>query len=160
MSAIPVITGVSGGGRWSHYGGPVGATPPTLDGSEWGPCRKQNWFHKSDSPRRALIRTLCPSVRGFLSCHRAPLTSPRSRVGHCVCEVEETQELATEKRITPLQKIFLDSHPHFGNHDLVIALQTTASTTVQSRAVAAGQPKLPYGNHAKCTRRTAVGLGF
>jgi hypothetical protein len=26
---------VSGGGRWCHYGGPVGATLPTLDGGEW-----------------------------------------------------------------------------------------------------------------------------
>lgn len=78
---------------------------------------------------------------------------------HCVREVEDPRT-GYEKRITTFQKIFLDSHPHFVNHDLVIALQTTASTTVPSRAVAVGQPKLPHGNHAECPGRTAVGFGF
>lgn len=76
------------------------------------------------------------------------------------CKVERTQELVTEKRITPFQKNFLDSGPHFENHDLVIVLQTTVSTTVKSRAVGAGRPKLPYGNHAECPRRPGVGFGF
>jgi len=74
---------------------------------------------------------------------------------------EKPQQLATEKRITLLQKIFLDFHPHFGNHDLVIALQKTASKMVPaSGVVAAGQPKLPYGNHAACPRQTAVDCGL
>jgi hypothetical protein len=42
-----------------------------------------------------------------------------------------------KKRIT--LKIFLDSDVRFVNHDLVIALQMTASTTTRSRSVAAGQ---------------------
>ena len=71
------------------------------------------------------------------------------------------QKLATKKTITPFEKIFLDSRSHFEDYALVIALQTTASTTaLVSGVVAAGQPKLPHGNDAACPRRTAVDSGF
>lgn len=78
-------------------------------------------------------------------------------IGIGVCGAVETQELATERTITPIQKIFLDSRSHFGNHGPVITLRTTVSTTVpESRAFAAGQLKLPYGNQAENPRRTVV----
>jgi hypothetical protein len=70
------------------------------------------------------------------------------------------QDVAT-KKIVPSQKIFVDSHPTFGDHDLVIAFQTMTSTLVTaSRPVAAGQPKLPYGNRAESPRRTAIEFGW
>src|SRR5271169_61551 len=38
---------VSGGRRWSHFGGPVGTTPPSLGGGAWlQPCRGGQLFQE------------------------------------------------------------------------------------------------------------------
>jgi hypothetical protein len=47
-----------------------------------------------------------------------------------VRKAEGIEKLATEKIIALFQQILLDSHSRFGNPDLVIALQTTGSTTL------------------------------
>ena len=69
-------------------------------------------------------------------------------------------ELVTKKIITGFQKILLDTHWYFGDHDLVIAIRMTASIAVRgSRTVAAGQPELPYGNYAGSLARAIVEFG-
>jgi hypothetical protein len=69
-------------------------------------------------------------------------------------------ELATAKIISGFQKIFLDTNRHFGDHDLVIAIQMTASIAGRgSRTVAAGQLELPQGNYAVSPARAIVEFG-
>jgi len=52
------------------------------------------------------------------------------KVGIACAKSKKPMNWLRKKESRQFQKIFLDSHSHFGNHDLVIALQTTASMTV------------------------------
>jgi hypothetical protein len=69
-----------------------------------GPWREQNWFQTENHLPALMMRTTLSIVPGS---YHSTDESGADESGHCVGEVEETQELATEKESHHSRRFFL-----------------------------------------------------
>jgi hypothetical protein len=79
------------------------------------------------------------------------------RVGIACASLKKPTNRLRKKRF---QKLFLDSQSHFGNHDLMIALQTTLPRRYRVVRLAQADQSCRTATTRGSLRRTAVGFDF